>query len=193
MKNITDDIMNESHIDSEERVKSDIFDKLVHLKPFRWFEDFFQAHREGLLYLFFGAATTVVNLALSAFFWYVLGWKSVYADMPWGRMAVGTFFGNLLSIVLSIVFAYVTNRVWVFRSQTCGMKAILTEFFKFAGGRVVTMIIELGGVQLGTVLFPGDDVKLFISKLIAQIIVILLNFVISKLFVFREVGKTDKN
>ncbi len=106
-------------------------------------------------------------------------------------MAVGTFFGNLLSSVIARISAYVTNRIWVFRSKTKGIKSIAGEFGKFFGARVVTLLIELGGVQLTTIVFPEDNVALFIGKLIVQIIVILLNFVFSKLFVFRT--KNDKN
>ena len=162
--------------------KKDIFDKMMSLPGLRIFEDFYQKHREGLLYLFFGGLTTLVNLCLSALFWYVLEWEDWYL----GGFAIGTFLGNLISIVTSIVFAYVTNRHWVFRSQVRGAKEVGVEFLKFAGGRVSTLIIEIGGVQLTTVLFPGDSVALFIGKLITQILVILINFIISKVFVFKE-------
>ena len=163
-------------------MEKDIFDKIMGLPVLRMLEPFYQKHREGLLYLFFGGLTTLLNLALSAFFWYVLTWETWYL----GDFAIGTFLGNLISIVTSIVFAYVTNRHWVFRSQVRGAKGIAVEFMKFAGGRVSTLIIELGGVQLVTMLFPGDSVALFIGKLVTQILVILINFIISKVFVFKE-------
>ncbi|MEE3469001.1 MAG: GtrA family protein, partial [Eubacterium sp.] len=100
--------------------------------------------------------------------------------------AIGTLLGNLISILIALVFAYVTNRHWVFRSQTSGAHDVGIEFLKFAGGRATTLVIEIGGVQLTTILFPGDSVMLFIGKLITQVLVIVLNFVFSKLFVFRE-------
>ena len=162
--------------------QKDIFDKIMHLPGLRVFEGFFQKHREGLMYLFFGGMTTLVNLALSAFFWYILHWESWYL----GDFAIGTFLGNLISIVAAILFAYVTNRHWVFRSETKGFHDVGLEFLKFVGGRVTTLIIEIGGVQLVVMLFPGDSVILFIGKLITQILVILVNYVFSKLVVFRE-------
>ncbi|MCR4605206.1 MAG: GtrA family protein [Eubacterium sp.] len=161
--------------------KRDVFDRLFELKPLRGLA----SHREGILYLFFGGLTTLVNLVCSAFFWYVIGWNDVYMDLFGSQVAVGTFFGNLISIVISIIFAYVTNRIWVFRSEVTGVKGIGAEFGKFFGARVVTLLIELGGVQLVTVLFPGDGVVLFIGKLITQVLVIILNFVFSKLIVFK--------
>ena len=101
-------------------------------------------------------------------------------------------FGNLISIVLSILFAYVTNRIWVFRSRTRGLQDISKELLKFVGGRVITLVIEIGGVQLVTVIYPDNGTALFIGKLITQVIVILLNFIISKVFVFRKGQKDEK-
>ena len=166
-------------------MEKDIFDKIMSLPGLRVFEDFYQKHREGLLYLFFGGATTLLNLCLSALFWYVLKWESWYL----GSFAIGTFLGNLISIIISMVFAYVTNRHWVFRSQVRGAKAIGVEFLKFASGRVTTLIIEIGGVQLTVILFPDNSVALFIGKLITQILVIVLNYVFSKLLVFKSDNK----
>ena len=168
--------------------QKDIFDKIMHLPGLRVFENFYQKHREGLLYLFFGGMTTMLNLMLSMFLWYLLKWEEWYL----GDFAIGTFLGNLISIVTSIVFAYVTNRHWVFRSQTRGFHDVGLEFLKFVGGRVSTLIIEIGGVQLVVILFPGDSVMLFIGKVITQVLVILLNYVFSKLFVFKK-DKKEKS
>ena len=162
--------------------KKDIFDKLMHLPGLRVFENFYQKHREGLLYLLFGGLTTLLNLVLSVIFWYVLKWEEWYL----GSFAIGTFLGNLISIVLAMVFAYVTNRHWVFRSRTKGFHDVGLEFLKFVGGRVATLIIEIGGVQLVVILFPGDSVALFIGKVITQFLVILLNYIFSKVFVFKN-------
>ncbi len=172
--------------------KKDLFDKMMGLPGLRKFEPGFKKHREGILYLLFGGLTTLVNLALSAFFWYVLNWEEWY----WGDFAVGTLLGNLISIVAAILFAYVTNRIWVFRSDVTGAREIAVEMAKFFAGRAATLVIEIGGVQLIAMIFPGDSVVLFIGKLITQVLVILLNFVFSKVFVFKKdkkenVGETD--
>ena len=60
--------------------------------------------------------------------------------MP-GNLHWGTFLGNLIGIVSAILFAYVTNKKFVFASETTGMKELLVEFIKFVGGRVSTLII----------------------------------------------------
>lgn len=166
--------------------RRDIFDRLMSLPGLRIFEPFYQRHREGLLYLFFGATTTLLNLLLSALFWYVLKWESWYV----GGFAIGTFLGNFISIIVAMLYAYVTNRIWVFRSNVTGVRAVMGELARFIAGRLITLVIEIGGVQLTVMLFPGESVILFIGKLITQVIVILLNFIFSKVYVFRE--KSDK-
>ncbi len=180
---VEDDVRGEQSMDDQGKNReSDIFDRLMSLPGLRVFEGFYQKHREGLLYLFFGGLTTLLNLALSAFFWYILKWESWYV----GSFAIGTFIGNLISIIASITFAYVTNRHWVFRSQVSGFKGVAGEIAKFFLGRGLTLVIELGGVQAVTWIFPGDSVALFIGKLVTQVIVILLNFIFSKVFVFKS-------
>ena len=168
--------------------QKDIFDKIMHLPGLRVFEGFYQKHREGLMYLFFGGVTTLLNLVLSLVFWYVLKWESWY----WGNFAIGTLLGNLISIAVALMFAYVTNRHYVFRSRTKGFHDVGLEFLKFISGRIATMILEIGGVQAVTMLFPGDSTALLIGKIITQTLVILLNYIFSKVFVFKKEKKEEK-
>lgn len=131
--------------------------------------------------MFFGGCTTLVNLVITYGLWYGLKWEQWYV----GKFALGTFLGNLIGIVSAILFAYVTNKKFVFASKTTGMKELLVEFIKFVGGRVSTLIIELGGVQLAVILFPDSNTLLFVAKLLTQVLVIIINYFISKLFVFK--------
>ncbi len=165
----------------------DIFDRIVSWKPFRFMWPFYQKYKDKLLYLFFGACTTLVNLVLTWFFWYALGWAGIYA----GGFALGTFAGNLIGIIAAVIFAYVTNKKYVFLSKTEGIRELMAEFLRFAGGRVSTMVIELGGVQLAAVLVPGSDTFLFAAKLITQVLVIIINYFISRFFVFRGTKEND--
>ena len=160
---------------------NDIFDRIVSLKPFRFMWPFYKKNKDKLLYLFFGGCTTLVNLVLTYFFWYALGWEKMYV----GKFAMGTFAGNLIGIVAAILFAYVTNKKYVFESKTNGFRELFAEFFRFAGGRVSTLIIELGGVQLAAILFPDSGTLLFIAKLVTQVLVVIINYFISKFFVFK--------
>lgn len=159
----------------------DIFDRIMSFRPFRFMWPFYKRNKDKLLYLFFGGCTTLVNLVTTYFLWYGLGWEKFYVD----KFAMGTFAGNLIGIVTSILFAYVTNKNYVFSSKTNGMRELLSEFFRFVGGRISTLLIELGGVQLAVILFPDSGTMLFGAKLLTQILVIIINYFISKFLVFK--------
>jgi putative flippase GtrA len=73
----------------------------------------FKAHREGILYLFFGGCTTLVN--------FVVYWACTRV------LPMGTVAASVWSWLLSVLFAYATNRKWVFESTASGMKAIVAR------------------------------------------------------------------
>ena len=94
--------------------------------------------------------------------------------------------GNLAStigIIFSIIFAYFTNRKWVFNSNANTIKDYFIEFCKFILGRSVTMLIEIGGFFL---LYTIISIPFLISKCSITILVIILNFFISKFFAFKN-------
>lgn len=125
--------------------------------------------KEIISYIIFGVLTTVVNIVVSTIF------ESVFH-----------LEGNLSStigIIASIIFAYFTNRKWVFDSKAATSKEKLTEFGRFILGRGVTMLIEMGGFFL---LYTVLSIPFLISKCSITIIVIILNFFISKFFAFKK-------
>ena len=89
---------------------------------------------------------------------------------------------NLIAIPLSILFAYFTNRKWVFHTEAKGFKANFYEFIKFISGRALTMFIEFFGCML---LFK-TPIPAIVSKLTMNVIIIILNFFISKFFAFKK-------
>lgn len=124
---------------------------------------------EIVLYLFFGVLTTIVNIGLFAIL------ASVFT--------IEENISNAIAIIVAVLFAYFTNKGLVFNSTASTLKEKLTEFFKFMLGRGFTMIIELIGFYL---LFNIASVPKLISKTLITIIVIILNFFISKFFAFRK-------
>lgn len=129
--------------------------------------------KEVILYVIFGILTTVVNLG----FFYLF-----YAIWQWDKNL-----SNLLAIVIAVLFAYVTNKSLVFHSQAKTIKEKLKEFVKFITGRAFTMLVEfLGGLFLFETLIPE-----MLSKAFLTIIVIVLNFFISKFFAFKN-NKNNK-
>ncbi len=134
-------------------------------------------NREVIFYIIFGVLTTLVNIITS----YVLkAFLHVEANIA-----------STIGIILSILFAYFTNRKWVFNSEADTIRKKLIEFFKFILGRAFTMIIEIVGVfLLNDVLHAfynfGDNIGFLIDKCIITVIVIILNFFISKFFAFKK-------
>ena len=125
-------------------------------------------NREILLYLVFGVLTTLVDWVVSF---------ALY------RTPLNTHIANLIAWVAAVLFAYVTNRVWVFESKREGSKAILRELGVFAGGRVATLVMqELVFLALHDMLHISE----YIVKAIAAVLVVIGNYVISKWIVFRK-------
>lgn len=148
--------------------KKDIFDRLMELPLLRVLNPFYQKQKEVLLYLFFGGLTFLISIGSFAFLSSLCGWNELIA--------------NVGSWIIAVLFAYGTNRVWVFSSKASGMTAVLREAIGFFAGRLVTLLIE------EAILFVFITKLSFHSltvKIIAQIVVIILNYVISKLYVFK--------
>ena len=124
--------------------------------------------KEVILYIVFGILTTVVNLGSFYIMTDIFKWDNNVS--------------NFIAIVLAVLIAYITNKDLVFHSKAESIIEKLNEFFKFIAGRVFTMIIEfLGGIIL--FLLPIPEI---ISKLFLTVVVIILNFLISKFFTFKS-------
>ena len=134
--------------------------------------------KEVIFFIIFGVLTTLVNIIIS----YIL--KAIFNVE--GNIA------STIGIIAAILFAYFTNRKWVFNSNAIGAKENLIEFGKFVLGRLFNMIVEILGVfLLNDVLhlFYGlfsDNIAYLINKCLISVIVIILNFFISKFFAFKK-------
>lgn len=117
-------------------------------------------------YVFFGGCTTLVNLVC----FYVLR-----------KLKVQLTVANVISIIMAIIFAYVVNSKFVFQDKCETLKDHIQPFTKFISARLVTMIIEVGGVWLLVEMFHMNDM---VGKFITQFIVLALNYIFSKFFVF---------
>ena len=149
--------------------EKDIFDKLMALPVLNIFEPFYKKHKEVLLYLLFGGLAFVVSILSFAFF-------NV-------SLSLNEHISNIISWIITVTFAFFTNRIWVFDSKTENAGEFIKQMFSFFGGRIITLVIEeiilfIFITRLG---FPS-----MLIKVIAQVVVIVLNYVISKLVVFRK-------
>ncbi len=145
----------------------------------KW-KELYHRHREMIAYLFFGALTTIVSILSYALL------SRLFALMmrqPWAMYSA-----NFLSILLSVTFAYITNRRYVFQSKAHD-RAIWVEMASFYLGRAVTMVLDMALMALlVTVLHIWD----LLAKSLVTVIVILLNYIISKLFVFKTKDDASK-
>lgn len=126
-------------------------------------------YKEYILYVAFGGLTTLVN------------WVCFYLLTHVIRMDVVP--ANILSWIAAVAVAYVTNRKWVFDSRASGAKEILVEAAEFTGGRLLTMAIETVLLWITVDLAHWNDL---LMKVVISIVVIILNYVISKKIVFRN-------
>ena len=125
--------------------------------------------RETMLYIIFGVLTTLINIVVSTIL--------VMAFQVEGNLA------STIGIIISILFAYFTNRKMVFNSTAETAKEKWKEFFKFILGRSFTMVIEMAGVFL---LYTVLGIEYVITKVTITVIVVILNFFISKFFAFKS-------
>ncbi|MEI3318719.1 GtrA family protein [Eubacterium ramulus] len=117
-------------------------------------------------YIFFGGCTTLVNLVC----FFVLRKCNVELNIA-----------NVISIITAIIFAYVVNSKYVFQDKCETLMDHIRPFCKFISARLLTMVIEVGGVWLLVEKMGMSDM---IGKFCTQFIVLALNYVFSKFFVF---------
>ncbi len=133
----------------------------------------YKKYKEVINYLIMGVLTTLVSIITYFIFSSILDIKNTFLFMT----------ANVLSWVCAVIFAYITNKKFVFESKTSGKKDTFKEFVLFVSSRVTTLLIELAFMFFAVKIILINDK---ISKIAAQIIVIILNYVFSKIFVFKK-------
>ena len=128
----------------------------------------FEKHREGVMYLVFGAFTTAVNFIVS----FILE-----------RLSVPVEINTAVAWTVAVLFAYITNRKWVFNARS---DKILREIMSFYGARVATGVVD---VILMTVGVRWLGLWFWGVKIVVSVLVIILNYFASKYFVFRKKNK----
>ncbi|HFL2572294.1 TPA: GtrA family protein [Clostridioides difficile] len=126
-------------------------------------------HKETILYLFFGAFTTLVNIVSYLFFTRVISFNFMVA--------------NTLAWILAVLFAYVTNKFFVFDSKRIELRFLFREFLSFVSFRLLSGVIEMVIMYIMIDLFFVNDV---IVKVFTNIVVIILNYLFSKMIIFKK-------
>lgn len=152
-------------------------EKLKKLKEINWkhlkwkdIKNIYVEFKEIINYLVFGVLTTLVN-----FVTYLIFAKVFYID---------EVISSGLAWFCSVIFAYVTNKIFVFDSKTKGKKALLKECVSFFTARIASGILcDVGTFALMVKVLHINDV---ISKIVTQVMVVIVNYVFSKFFVFKK-------
>lgn len=138
----------------------------IHLKKLA---DWYRKHQEGMRYLIFGALSTLVN---------ILAYSLLYYSFH-----ISNAISNVLAWIIAATFAYITNKLYVFGSKVDNKKELLKEIVYFYGCRLLTLAID-EGIMVVAVDKLGWNALLM--KIIANIIVIILNFIFSKILIFKK-------
>ena len=138
----------------------------IHLKKLA---DWYRKHQEGMRYLIFGALTTLVNILAYSILYYALH--------------INNATSNAIAWIIGATFAYITNKLYVFNSKVNSKKELLKEIVYFYGCRLLTLAVDEGSMILTVDKFGWNAL---LMKIIANIIVIILNFVFSKILIFKD-------
>lgn len=131
--------------------------------------DLVKKHRDIVSYLFFGVLTTVVN--------YI-----VYLPC-YNLLSFSAAISNMIAWIAAVAFAYLTNKPFVFHSNDWSIKTVIPELTKFVGARIASGVLETGIIFLTVDLLCWNG---NVMKLVTSVLVVIINYVASKLLVFRN-------
>ena len=149
--------------------KEDIFDRIVSVSWLSWFRPIYYKYREMWLYALFGLGTVLINLFV----------YSLFTE----KINLGVLVANAIAWIFATLFAFYTNRRWVVIFHTEGLYAFFVQLSGFCLGRLLTLGIEEFMLYICIEVYHLPNMLI---KLIAQVIVIALNYLFSKLVVFRN-------
>lgn len=151
--------------------------------------------KEFISYVLFGVLTTVLNFAVYIGFhelFLAIGWEGIlHSILPDNEFIRQLFEGedpcyldaNSIAWVAGVIFAFITNKLWVFESKSWKPSIATKEFIGFTGARIISYVIETLMMFVLVTLMHSNAV---IAKLIIGVVVIILNYIFSKLFIFKK-------
>ena len=134
----------------------------------------YKKNEEILNYLIFGVLTTIISIASYAIFTNLFN--------------ISILVSNVLSWILSVLFAFITNKLFVFKSKNKSFRDSFIECFKFYASRLFSLAVESLILYIGASILHINDM---IVKIFAQVIVIILNYILSKILVFKKDKKVN--
>lgn len=135
----------------------------------------FKRYRAAILYLIFGALTTAVNMAT-----YYLCYHPLH---------ISNLFSTVLAWLAAVLFAFITNKLWVFESKSFAGKVFFRELVSFFSCRLATGALDMGIMYVAVDRLAQNEM---LWKLLSNGVVIVLNYIGSKLFVFTKKNSKSK-
>ena len=131
-------------------------------------------YKEIINYLIFGVLTTLINFI--AFFIF-------------NKLNVELLINNVLSWIIAVTFAYITNKIFVFESKTSNKIELFKEIILFYSCRIFSLLVE---EAMLFILVQKMGIYEYIIKIIAQIVIIIMNYLLSKLLASKNKGENDE-
>ena len=131
--------------------------------------DWYREHREGMRYLVFGVLSTIINIVVFA----------ICERM----LHLSTIISNVIAWIIAVLFAYITNKLYVFDSKTTKKQELAKEIISFFSARIFTLVIETIFLKIVIDKLGFNEI---LMKIISNVIVIVLNNIFSKIFIFKE-------
>ena len=148
-------------------------------------KELFLKYKEIIMYLVFGVLTTVVNWGSYAVF--EISLETFITDT-----ILLSSVANVPSWITAVLFAFITNKLWVFESRSFKGTLLLKELGAFVASRLITGAIEGFGVPLLMIAGLNQSIlgiEGMLAKVLISVIVVILNYILSKLLVFRKKKK----
>ncbi|EGG91719.1 hypothetical protein HMPREF0491_01965 [Lachnospiraceae oral taxon 107 str. F0167] len=130
---------------------------------------YIKKYESVLLYLIFGVLTTFVNIVV----YYIL----------FNHVLLSNILSNGIAWVAAVIFAFITNKIWVFKSKTLEIEQVIKELSAFFSARLSTGLLDMAIMYVGVDLLKVNSIY---SKIISGVVVVILNYIFSKLFIFRK-------
>lgn len=140
-------------------------------------------YKELIVYVIFGGLTTVVNLVVFTLSGFALGDERYLVS-------------NVIAWLAAVIFAYITNKLWVFESKSWSVRVLVKEIPSFFAARVFSFLLEEFGLYVFVDLLSFKDISLkiftleiggeLIAKAILAVVVVILNYIFSKLVIFKK-------
>lgn len=180
----------------ENKSQHPFWDALISFPPIKWFCNLSVCKKamkiplmqkifnyEMITYMFYGVATTIINLIA---YWLIYS-PLVPADPITDKAgaAAATAIANVGAWVIAVIFAFITNKLIVFKSKSFSPNIVIKELFAFIAARLLSLGFETLWMMGATFINPSTTFNL-IAKFIAMIAVTLLNYIFSKLFIFKK-------